>query len=79
MTTDTAFLQLVSSVSSTRGGAIAVQWTEPEVQFLLPSKPSPARLREGLTALADATGKEGEGSPRAIDLRFADQVVVRRN
>lgn len=79
MATDTAFLQLVSSVSWTSGGAVAVQWTEPEVEFLLPSKPSPARLREGLTALADAASKEQQGSPRAIDLRFADQVVVRRD
>jgi hypothetical protein len=77
MATDTSFLQLVSSVSWTRGGAVAVRWTEPAVEFLLPSRPSPARLREGLTALADATTKERNGRPRAIDLRFADQVVDR--
>ena len=77
MATDTSFLQLVSSVSWTRGGAVAVRWTEPEVEFLLPPRASPARLREGLTALADATTKERKGIPRAIDLRFADQVVVR--
>jgi hypothetical protein len=75
MATDTSFLQLVSSVSWTQGGAVAVRWTEPDVEFLLPSRPSPARLREGLTALADA--EERDGMPRAIDLRFADQVVVR--
>jgi hypothetical protein len=75
MATDTSFLQLVSSVSWTTGGAVAVRWTEPDVEFLLPSRPSPARLREGLTALADA--EERDGMPRAIDLRFADQVVVR--
>jgi hypothetical protein len=77
MATDTTFLQLVSSVSWTRGGTVSVRWTEPEVEFLLPSRPSPARLREGLAALADATTKERNGMPRAIDLRFADQVVVR--
>jgi hypothetical protein len=78
MATDTSFLQLVSSVSQAQNGAVAVRWTEPAVEFLLPSRPSPARLREGLSALADATSKEREGEPSAIDLRFADQVVVRR-
>jgi len=77
MAADTSFLQLVSSVSWTKEGAVSVRWTEPDVEFLLPSRPSPARLREGLTALADAAAKERDGMPRAIDLRFADQVVVR--
>jgi hypothetical protein len=77
MAADTSFLQLVSSVSWTKDGAVAMRWTEPEVEFLLPTRPSPARLREGLTALADAAAKERGGMPRAIDLRFADQVVVR--
>jgi hypothetical protein len=78
MAADTSFLQLVSSVSSTRGGGVAVRWTEPDVEFLLPPHASPARLREGLSALADAAAREREGMPDAIDLRFADQVVVRR-
>ena len=76
MAADTSFLQLVSSVSQAHDGAVAVRWTEPAVEFLLPSRPSPARLREALSALADAN--EREGAPSAIDLRFADQVVVRR-
>jgi hypothetical protein len=78
MATDTSFLQLVSSVSLTKGGAVAVRWTEPDVEFLLPPRAAPARLREGLSALADAAAREREGMPDAIDLRFADQVVVRR-
>ncbi len=78
MATDTSFLQLVSSVSFTKGGAVTVRWTEPDVEFLLPPRAAPARLREGLSALADAATREREGMPDAIDLRFADQVVVRR-
>src|SRR5688572_11814621 len=65
MATDTSFLQLVSSVSWTSGGAVAVRWTDPEVEFLLPSHASPARLREGLSALADAASKERDGMPSA--------------
>jgi hypothetical protein len=48
------------------------------VAFLLPPHASPARLREGLGALADAVAKSPASMPTAIDLRFADQVVVRR-
>jgi hypothetical protein len=78
MATDTSFLQLVSSVSWSGPGAVAVRWTDPEVEFLLPPRASPARLREGLGALADAASRTRDGMPDVIDLRFADQVVVRR-
>lgn len=78
MAADTTFLQLVSSVAWGRGGTLVVRWTEPAVDFLLPPRASPARLREGLDALADALAKSGGRAPDAIDLRFADQVVVRR-
>ncbi|MBM4185261.1 MAG: FtsQ-type POTRA domain-containing protein [Gemmatimonadetes bacterium] len=78
MASDTSFLQLVSSVAWSGQGAVAVRWAEPEVEFLLPVQASPARLREGLGALADAASRTREGMPDVIDLRFADQVVVRR-
>jgi hypothetical protein len=78
MASDTTFLQLVSSVSWNGAGAVAVRWTEPEVEFLLPPRASPARLREALGALADAAARTRDGMPDVIDLRFADQVVVRR-
>jgi hypothetical protein len=57
---------------------MVVSWTEPPVDFLLPPGTPPARLREGLAALADAASKSPDLLPTAIDLRFEDQVVVRR-
>jgi hypothetical protein len=78
MASDTSFLQLVSSVTWSGPGAVAVRWAEPDVEFLLPPHASPARLREGIGALADAATRT-EGAADVIDLRFADQVVVRRN
>jgi hypothetical protein len=78
MASDTAFLQLVSSVAWEERGAVVVRWTEPPVAFLLPPHAPPARLREGLVALADAVARSPGEVPAAIDLRFADQVVVRR-
>lgn len=78
MAADTTFLQLVSSVAWDGRGAVVARWTEPPVAFLLPPHAPPARLREGLGALADAVGKAPDRPPLAIDLRYADQVVVRR-
>jgi hypothetical protein len=79
MASDTSFLQRVSSVAWTERGAMIVSWTEPPVDFLLPAGTPPARLREGLSALADAVSKTPDRIPTTIDLRFADQVVVRRS
>ena len=77
MAADTAFLQLVSSVEWTERGVLLVRWTDPRVDFLLPSRASPVRLRAGLSALADAVSKNPGAVPSEIDLRFLDQVVVR--
>jgi hypothetical protein len=79
MTSDTTFLQLVSSVGWDARGSVVARWTQPPVTFLLPPHAPPARLREGLGALVDAVAKSRGTIPYAIDLRFADQVVVRRN
>lgn len=78
MASDTAFLQRVSSVAWGERGSLLVSWTEPPVDFLLLPGTPPARLREGLGALADAVTKASEHPPTTVDLRFADQVVVRR-
>lgn len=78
MAADTTFLQRVSELGWRDDGSLRVRWTEPRVDFLLPAGTPPARLREGLSALADAMGRRPTDPPEEIDLRFADQVVVRR-
>ncbi|MDZ7780167.1 MAG: FtsQ-type POTRA domain-containing protein [Gemmatimonadota bacterium] len=78
MAADTAFLQRVSELGWRDDGSLRLRWTEPPVDFLLPAGTPPARLREGLSALADAMGRRPTDPPEEIDLRFADQVVVRR-
>ena len=75
---DTAFLQMVSSVRWGERGTLIAHWTEPRVEFLLPRRASPTRLHEGLVALSNAMSRTPGEVPEAIDLRFADQVVVRR-
>lgn len=75
MEADTAFLQMVSEVEWSETTLVA-RWSEPTVDFLLEADASPERVREGLSVLADAVGRGG--APTEIDLRYADQVVVRR-
>jgi len=78
MNADVRFLQMVSAIRRDDSGAIVASWTEPSVEFLLAPDASPARLREGLGALEDAISRTPGAPPDEIDLRFADQVVVRR-
>ncbi|MEX2467960.1 MAG: FtsQ-type POTRA domain-containing protein [Gemmatimonadota bacterium] len=78
MSADTAFLQRVSELGWTEDGMLRVRWTEPPVDFLLPAGTPAVRLQEGLAALADAMARRPMDPPEEIDLRFADQVVVRR-
>lgn len=77
MESDTTFLRMVSEVAWTQRGDVVVRWSDPKLDLLLPADASPARVREGLTVLADAVGRGDD--PTQIDLRYADQVVVRRN
>lgn len=76
MEADTAFLQMVSEVEWTESGTLVARWSEPPVDFLLRPGVSPRRVREGIAVLADAMGRGR--APLEIDLRYADQVVVRR-
>jgi hypothetical protein len=75
---DTTFLQMVSRVSWRGPNTVVARWSEPPVDLLLRADASPARVREGFTVLADAVGREPDRAPLEIDLRYADQVVVRR-
>jgi hypothetical protein len=77
MTVDTAFLHMVSEVRPGERESLVARWADPEVDFLLPYGLPQARLREGLIALADAIARAPGEMPIEIDLRFADQVVVR--
>jgi hypothetical protein len=78
MSADTAFLQLVSSVRWGQHGALIARWTRPPLEFLMPPGTPASRVREGLGALSHALSTAPGQAPEAIDLRFADQVVVRR-
>jgi cell division protein FtsQ len=77
---DTSFLQMVSEVAWGQArNTLVARWSEPPVDFLLNPGAPATRLREGLAALADAMARDSGQVPAVIDLRYADQVVVRRN
>ncbi len=79
MKSDAAFVQKVSTLRLDDRGALVARLTGPAIDFLLPRGASGAKLREGEAALADALSRNPGDVPVAIDLRFADQVVVRRS
>jgi cell division protein FtsQ len=77
---DPGFFQLVSEVAwGGDGRTMVVRLGEPSVTFLVAAGSSAARLQEGLTVLGDVLDRDPGGVPAVIDLRYADQVVVRRN
>jgi len=78
MSVDIAFLQMVSEVRWGERRSIVARGVDPDVVFLLPLGVSPERLREGVNALAHVLSNAPGEVPEVIDLRFADQVVVRR-
>lgn len=73
---DPDFAAAVSEVGWADGDVLMVRMSSPPVVFQLPVPLADERLREGMLALADAVA-EGRGEPRAVDLRYEDQVVVR--
>lgn len=77
---DPGFFQLVSEVGwGEDGRTMAIRLAEPFVTFLVAPGSPPSRLQEGLTVLGDVLDRTSGGAPAVIDLRYADQVVVRRN
>jgi cell division septal protein FtsQ len=74
---DAGFMQGVSEVSWRDDHTLVVRWGEPQVDFLLPPGAPSRRLREGLAVLGDALARDSNHAPKVIDLRYADQVVVR--
>jgi hypothetical protein len=67
----------VSEASLDPWGDVVIRIAEPRTAFHFRPPLTAGRLHEGLRVLADALDREPGRTPAAIDLRFADQVVVR--
>ncbi len=75
---DTAFLQMVSEVAWADDRTLVARWSDPAVDFLLQPGTSSHRIREGILSLDHAVAQDPRNHPDVVDLRFADQVVIRR-
>jgi len=78
MSVDAAFMRRVSTLRRDDQGMLVLRMTAGDVDFLLPPGTPASRLRQGDAALTDALSRSPGDVPAVIDLRFADQVVVRR-
>jgi cell division septal protein FtsQ len=75
---DAGFMDGASEVTWQGSHTLVIRWGVPEVDFLLDAEAPAQRVREGLAVLRDALARDPSNPPIAIDLRYADQVVVRR-
>ncbi len=74
---DPAVFALVSEVALDSWGDILVHLGQPRVTLRYRAPLVPARLSDGLLVLTDALEREPDRTLVSVDLRFADQVVVR--
>ena len=77
--TDAEFTRRISTLRLADDGSLITTLLGPEVDFVLPPGVTAERLEEGESALAHALQHDPRRVPTVVDLRFADQVVVRRN
>lgn len=75
---DAEFVQRISTLRHDGRGAFVARLTGPDIDFLMPPGVSASRIRAGEAALQDAMSRSPGETPLSVDLRFADQVVVRR-
>jgi len=74
---DPAFAARTSDLSRDPQGDLIARWGDPRVTFRMPASVTARRLDEAAVVLADAAARFGAPLQLTVDLRFADQVVVR--
>lgn len=78
MATHQEFAHRISTIRWHSDGVVAVRLQSPDVDFIMPVHTTGVRIREGESALGHAMQEEGGRPPAEVDLRFFEQVVVRR-
>ncbi len=73
---DPALARAVSEVAYDPRGDVLIRLADPEVDLRTRSPLGLQRIEEGLRVLSDAMSRRPDELPTAVDLRFADQVVV---
>jgi len=71
------FAHRISTIRWYAPGVVAVRLTSPDVDFVMPMRTTGSRIREGESALGHAMQERAGRPPAEVDLRFAEQVVIR--
>jgi hypothetical protein len=74
---DPEFAGMISELARDERGDLLARWGDPAVTFRFTPAVTARKLREGVLVLFDITRETGE-TPETVDLRFEEQVVVRR-
>ncbi|NNF14054.1 MAG: FtsQ-type POTRA domain-containing protein [Gemmatimonadetes bacterium] len=75
---DEELVRRISTLTLQDDGSLSLRLISPDVSLLVRPGTSLGRLREAEAALTDAIRRTPGDIPDVVDLRFADQVVVRR-
>lgn len=74
---DPEFAGRLSELARDERGDLVARWGDPVVTFRFTPSVDARKLREGMLVFFDAAAESGE-PPATVDLRFDEQVVVRR-
>lgn len=72
------FADLISTIRWHSDGVVAVRLQRLDVDFIMPVHTTGVRIREGESALGHAMREAAGRPPAEVDLRFSEQVVIRR-
>jgi hypothetical protein len=75
---DPDFVAGISEIERDARGDIIARWGDPAVTFHFTTSVTARKLREGMLVMSSVASDTGE-PPAIVDLRFEEQVVVRRS
>lgn len=75
---DEAFVANISMLERMDDGSVRIVLVEGDIEYIVPEDTSVGRLRDAEAAVEHAREQDLGRGPLVVDLRFADQIVVRR-
>jgi len=75
---DEAFVANISMLERMDDGSVRIALVEGDIEYIVPEDTSVGRLRDAEAAVEHAREQDLGRGPLVVDLRFADQIVVRR-
>lgn len=75
---DEAFASEISTVEQMKDGSLRIGLLDPQIEYWAPAEVTAERLRDAAAAVNHSRAQEPDLGSVTVDLRFADQIVVRR-